>query len=73
MSKWMGRDAPWPDWKDDGAMVEVKLPDRAFPVIGKLFVSDMTPGPDECPVFRIRLPDGSDASFVDHDKWRFWP
>jgi hypothetical protein len=60
----------WPDWQDLGKFAEFKMEDGEV-VRGKLEYEDMTSGPDESPLIFICRPDGTRASMVDADFWRF--
>jgi hypothetical protein len=60
----------WPNWQDIGKRVELTL-ESGVKVVGKLTYEDMTPGPDEAPIFEVELDDGSKIGFVDHEDWRF--
>ena len=60
----------WPDWQDTGKRVELTLADGRK-VVGTLRADDMTPGPDEAPIFTVKLDDGLTIDFVDHEDWRF--
>lgn len=61
---------PWPDWCDLGKRVEVVYADGTT-AQGVLAYDDMTPGPDEAPLFYVRKDDGTQTSFFDHKTWRF--
>jgi hypothetical protein len=39
-------------------------------VVGTLTADDFTPGPDEAPIFKVKVGDNY-LSFVDAKKWRF--
>lgn len=60
----------WPDWRDAGRRVEMRLEDGSI-VCGILRVDDMTPGPDEAPIFVIEDSEGVKHSFVEHKQWRY--
>jgi hypothetical protein len=61
----------WPDWQDTGKFVEITMPDgRIF--VGRLMANDMTPGPDEAPIFTVHSEKES-LDFCDADSWRFVP
>ena len=49
----------WPGWKDGGRRVEIG--GKA----GALVYRDMTPGPDEDPLYNVQFDDGTRTSFVD--------
>lgn len=62
--------ADWPDWKDIGKRAEFKMADGEI-VGGVLAYHDMTPGPDEAPLIYIERADGTRASLVDAEFWRY--
>ncbi|TAA12457.1 hypothetical protein EA658_09880 [Pseudoxanthomonas winnipegensis] len=59
----------WPDWKDLGRKVTATYADGRV-VTGKLGYTDMTPGPDESPLFVIET-DTGEESFFDAETWAF--
>jgi len=67
--KW-GDHVHWPDWKDAGRRIEARYQDGTT-ANGKLEIEDMTPGPDETPMFIIRKDNGERASFVDCVEFRY--
>lgn len=61
----------WPDWKDSGLRVLMKLPGGRL-VSGVLFAGDeFWTGEAEVPLFRVITDAGEDLSFADHEAWRF--
>ena len=71
MSEWKKFGSPdWPHWGDEGKRVQVKYRD-ATEAEGVLVMEDMTPGPDELPLFTIRKDDGMQASWFDAEFWRY--
>lgn len=62
--------ADWPDWQDIGKIAELKMHDGEI-VRGRLEYEDMTPGPDEAPLIFIKRVDGTRASLVDAEFWRY--
>ena len=62
----------WPDWKDSGRRVQVKLEGGSI-VQGELFVADFFPDGegDEVPVFEVLGDDGKEHGFAGNDGWRF--
>lgn len=62
---------PWPDWRDAGKRVELRMPDGQI-LRGELIIEDVFfNGEDEIPMFAVTLDDGSRASFVDAEEWKF--
>jgi hypothetical protein len=71
MSEWKKFGSPdWPHWGDEGKRVQVKYRDSTE-AEGVLVMEDMTPGPDELPLFTIRKDDGTQASWFDAEFWRY--
>lgn len=70
VGEWQDRSALWPDWGDGGRQVEVEYDDGTV-VRGKLDLYEMTPGPDEAPVFRVVDSAGAQHSWEDHKRWRY--
>lgn len=70
MTDWKESGSDWPDWQDGGKRIEVRYKGGLI-ATGVLEIKDMTPGPDEAPIFIVRKDDGAEASFVDADYWRY--
>ena len=59
----------WPDWKDGGKKVALKMPDGSI-IKGELFVDDFFfNGEDEVPIFMVKTAGGESVSFADADGW----
>ena len=61
-----------PSWKEIGMSVEAELNNGSL-VIGVLEQYDMTPGPDEQPLFRLKTNDAEMGWFDDIRRYRFMP
>lgn len=72
MSEWKeAYSDDFPYWQDGGKRVEIKLEDGSI-VSGRLVIVDMTPGPDEHPIFVVRPRGRSpDVSLGDAEFWRY--
>jgi hypothetical protein len=69
---WQPWSAPWPQWKDSGRRIAIRLKDgQEFE--GELYLEDMvTDGEGEdYPVWDIRMDDGTQRTFADNKEWRF--
>lgn len=70
MSEWRKWGEGWPDWQDIGKLAEFKMPGGEI-VRGELEYEDMTPGPEEHPLIFIRRENGTQASLVNAEHWRY--
>jgi len=69
---WLDPFEDGPDWKDGGKAVELELTDGTV-VRGVLDLYDMTPGPDEAPMFRVKTDSRTLSWFDDIRSYRFAP
>lgn len=70
MTDWFDPFDNGPDWKDEGKTVEVELNDGIL-LSGTLEIYDMTPGPDEIPLFRVKTDSSELRWFDDIRRYRF--
>jgi hypothetical protein len=64
--------APWPDWKDAGRRIAIRLEDgQEFE--GELYLEDFAHDGqgEEYPIWGLVLADGTRRTFVDNYEWRF--
>lgn len=59
-----------PYWGDDGKRIDICHPDGTIET-GVLVEYDMTPGPNELPLFRLVKDDGSHADLYGCSAWRY--
>ena len=60
----------WPGWEDIGKRAEFRMRNGEL-IRGVLAYEEMTPGPDEQPLIFIERANGTRASLVDAEFWRY--